>query len=275
MTFFDISRLPFPFGIVAPTVTAVLSCVRHLQTVHTVFIMGASREQADSSPQARRLPTPRKEMRKIGTSEAPALGKQETKSLRTRNAICEATVSCLVEHGYGETTLARVVEKAGLSNGALLHHFPSKEHLMTATAEYLFGRTLNRPKRRLPERATETDVIAADLRTNWSYYINTPQYRALLEILIASRTDRKLKKQIEGTLHEYHERAVRHMMATYESATGNPEDAELLPVMSNIFFRGLLIQDQYSADPKTQQRMVERWIEIVAPLLRPRESREE
>lgn len=209
-------------------------------------------------------------MRKAEPVEPQALGKQETKSLRTRNAICDATVSALVEFGYGEATLARVVEKAGLSNGALLHHFPSKEHLMTATAQYLFARTLDRPKRRLPDNATDRDVIAADFRTNWSYYINTPQYRALLEILIASRTDEKLRRQIETTLRDYHKRAVEHMTATYTSATGNPEDAELLPVMSNIFFRGLLIQDQYSADPKKQQRMVERWIEIVAPLLRPR-----
>jgi len=212
-------------------------------------------------------------MRKNETVEVQPLGKQETKSLKTRKAICDATVSCLVEYGYGETTLARVVEKAGLSNGALLHHFPSKEHLMTAAAEYLFGRTLNRPRRRLPENAGDADVIAADLLTNWSYYINTPQYRALLEILIASRTDKNLRKQISETLHDYHRRAVEHMMATYESASDEPEDAELLPVMSNIFFRGLLIQDQYSADPKKQQRMVERWIEIVAPLLRPKAGR--
>ena len=209
-------------------------------------------------------------MSKTDAAESAPMGKQETKSLRTRNALCDATVNCLVEFGYGETTLARVVEKAGLSNGALLHHFPSREHLMTATAEYLFGRTLNCPRRRLPENASDTDAIAADLRTNWSYYINTPQYRALLEILIASRTDAKLRSQITDTLHDYHRRSVEHMMSVYESATGEPEDAELLPIMSNIFFRGLLIQDQYYADPKKQQRMVERWIEIVAPLLRLR-----
>ncbi len=209
-------------------------------------------------------------MRKTKKIATKQLGKQETKSLRTRNAICDATVNCLVDFGYGETTLARVVEKAGLSNGALLHHFPSKEHLMTATAQYLFSRTHDRPKRRLPANASDTDVIAADLRTNWSYYINTPQYRALLEILIASRTDKKLKRQITKTLHDYHRQAVEHIATMYESAIGQPKDAELLPVMSSIFFRGLLIQDQYSADPGKQQRMAERWIEIVAPLLRPR-----
>lgn len=206
---------------------------------------------------------------------AEPLSKQEARSLRTRNALCEATIAVLVEHGYGETTLGRVVEKAGLSNGALLHHFPTKEALMTAVANYLFARTFERPKRRLPDNPTDRDVIAADLRTNWSYYINTPQYRALLEILIASRTDKTLKKQIAPVLHDYHARAVRHIAATYESASGRPEDAELLPVMSNIFFRGLLVQDQYSADPKTLERMVERWIEMVAPLLRPRSEAQE
>lgn len=203
---------------------------------------------------------------------AAPLGKQEAKSLKTRTQICKATIDCLVAYGYGETTISRVVQKANVSNGALLHHFPSKEHLMTATAEYLLGRTLTRPDRRGAKAASETERVAADLLTNWTYFINTPQYRALLEILIASRTDKKLRAQIEDTLHAYHARSVAHMLETYESATGREEDAELLPWMSNIFFRGLLIQDQYSADPERQQRMVERWIEIVAPLLRLRQD---
>ncbi len=201
-----------------------------------------------------------------------AVSKQETRSLHTRGALCEATVACLVEYGYGETTLARVVDKAGLSNGALLHHFPSKEHLMTAAAQYLFAQTLKQRKRRLPKNPSDRDVIAADLKASWAYYVNTPQYRALLEILIASRTDKRLRKQIAPTLYEYHEQLVRRMTAAYRSAAGRPDDAELLPLMSNIFFRGLLVQDQYSADSRTMQRMVERWIEIVAPLLLPRDA---
>ncbi|MBG52986.1 MAG: hypothetical protein CML99_11325 [Rhodobiaceae bacterium] len=199
------------------------------------------------------------------------MGKQEAKSLKTRTSICKATIDCLVEFGYGETTIARVVQKAEVSNGALLHHFPSKEHLMTATAEFLLGRTRSR-RTRVPalDDGDDTDRVANDLLTNWTVFINTPSYRALLEILIAARTDEKLHAQIEDTLHAYHAQSVNMMMETYESATGRAEDAELLPWMSNIFFRGLLIQDQYSADPERQQRMVERWIELVAPLLRLR-----
>jgi len=208
-----------------------------------------------------------------GEQPGRQMGKQEAKSLRTQTSICQATVACLVESGYGETTISRVVQKAHVSNGALLHHFPSKEHLMTATAKYLLNRTNKRPARaRLPHSDTPDSLVADDLLTNWTYFINTPHYRALLEILIASRTDKKLRAQIEGTLHAYHAQSVAYMVATYESADGREEDAELLPWMSNIFFRGLLIQDQYSADPDQQRRMVERWIEIVAPLLRIRKT---
>ena len=213
-----------------------------------------------SDPETNSLPAPDRQ-----------LGKQEAKSLKTQASICQATVACLVEHGYGETTISRVVQKAEVSNGALLHHFPSKEHLMTATAEYLLRRTHKRPERP-PGPDDEDNLVASDLLTNWTYFINTPHYRALLEILIASRTDKKLRAQIEDTLHAYHAQSVDHMTATYERAAGRDEDAELLPWMSNIFFRGLLIQDQYSADPEQQRRMVARWIEIVAPLLRIRKN---
>ena len=67
-----------------------------------------------------------------GVSEAEQLGKQEAKSLAARDRICRAVADCLTEHGYADTSINRVVELAGVSKGALQHHFRSKEDLMAA-----------------------------------------------------------------------------------------------------------------------------------------------
>jgi AcrR family transcriptional regulator len=48
-------------------------------------------------------------------------------SADTSQRILEAALSCFVETGYEQTTIARVRERSGVSNGALFHHFPTKE----------------------------------------------------------------------------------------------------------------------------------------------------
>jgi AcrR family transcriptional regulator len=50
----------------------------------------------------------------------------------TRRRILDAALACFLEDGYEQTTIARVRERAGTSNGALFHHFPSKEAIADA-----------------------------------------------------------------------------------------------------------------------------------------------
>ncbi len=52
----------------------------------------------------------------------------------TRGRILEAALACFLEGGYEQTTVARIRERSGVSNGALFHRFPTKE----AVAEALY-----------------------------------------------------------------------------------------------------------------------------------------
>ena len=51
-------------------------------------------------------------------------GWQAEKSAMTRSAILEATIQCLLELGYANTTTALIANYAGVSRGAMMHHFP-------------------------------------------------------------------------------------------------------------------------------------------------------
>lgn len=50
----------------------------------------------------------------------------------TRARILEAALTCFLDHGYEGTTVARIREASGVSNGALFHHFPSKDAIAGA-----------------------------------------------------------------------------------------------------------------------------------------------
>jgi AcrR family transcriptional regulator len=55
----------------------------------------------------------------------------------TRRRILDAALRSFLDDGLEQTTVARIRERSGVSNGALFHHFPSKDAI--ADALYLEG----------------------------------------------------------------------------------------------------------------------------------------
>lgn len=72
-----------------------------------------------------------------GLSPSPG-SLQEQKSTRTRETILEAALDCLAEQGYASTTHNLICQRAKVSRGALLHHYPSTQELMVAVIDYAF-----------------------------------------------------------------------------------------------------------------------------------------
>lgn len=75
-------------------------------------------------------------------AEPEPSGWQAQKSASTRLQIVEAALRCFVDLGYSGTTTTVIAEKAGLSRGAMLHHFPSKIDIVRAAVEHLHAKRL-------------------------------------------------------------------------------------------------------------------------------------
>jgi AcrR family transcriptional regulator len=52
---------------------------------------------------------------------------RQERAIRTREAILEAMASLFIEVGYEAATIAALIERTGLTRGALYFHFPTKE----------------------------------------------------------------------------------------------------------------------------------------------------
>ena len=80
------------------------------------------------------------------TSTASARVPQEERTRVMRARLLDATVECLVERGFAGTSTTLVSERAGVSRGAQLHHFPPKNDLVVAAVVHLaFGSPGGRP----------------------------------------------------------------------------------------------------------------------------------
>ncbi|MFD4690101.1 ScbR family autoregulator-binding transcription factor [Streptomyces sp. NBC_00683] len=60
---------------------------------------------------------------------------RQQRAIRTRRVFLEAAAEVFDEHGYDAATIAAILERAGLTRGALYFHFTSKEELARGVLE--------------------------------------------------------------------------------------------------------------------------------------------
>ena len=146
-------------------------------------------------------------------------GWQAEKSAMTRSAILEATIQCLLELGYANTTTALIANYAGVSRGAMMHHFPSRISVMRAVIDYLHVLRLQEyrdlmvdiddPQSKLTDKAIRESVEAA-----WRY-VNLPSFLAYQEMLAASRTDGELRQIIEPVEKDFEKQFLNTVKAVF------------------------------------------------------------
>ena len=197
------------------------------------------------------------------------MNRQETRGFEARETICLAALHCLAELGYARTTILRIVNRANVSKGALQHHFPTKEDLMTATAERILRNATFMPEAAQRQRSLHRDT-AQEIMRGWTKLVDTDEYRALLEILVAIRTDKALQERLSPILKEWNKQRVAKSVEMYESADGSDDHVGQLMTLNICMMRGLVIQNQYNDDPAENLRLMKTWVELLIPLLKPR-----
>jgi AcrR family transcriptional regulator len=135
--------------------------------------------------------------------EAPRVRRtQEERSATTRALLLDATIDCLAELGYARTTTTEIAERAGVSRGAQLHHFPTKQELVGTAVGWILERRLQEFRRAWSELPREVDRASAAVDLLWNATSGNAFY-AWLELLVAARTDPSLRKIIQDISHRF------------------------------------------------------------------------
>jgi AcrR family transcriptional regulator len=176
----------------------------------------------------------------------------------TRAALLDATIGALVEIGYARTSVQEVCARAGVSKGAVQHHFSTKADLMAAAVEHLTRRLKDErlaSARRLP---TGADRIPAAIDLLWEAYSGTLA-TAVTELWVAARTDPELRaaiRPVDRTLG-------RSVLETVAALTDVPrEKLETLFWLTVNFTRGLALDAELGGDPRRRKELLEEWKRI-------------
>ena len=110
---------------------------------------------------------------------------QAERSAATQARLVDATIECLIHHGYAGTTTLAVCRRAGVSHGSLLHHYGTRERLLGAALDAVYARLRVRVVsglEQLPEGAARVEAMV-DLM--WSAF-GSREFKAVLELWLAA-----------------------------------------------------------------------------------------
>ncbi|MBC7630126.1 MAG: TetR family transcriptional regulator [Flavobacterium sp.] len=177
-----------------------------------------------------------------------------------RLRLMESTVECLVELGWAGTTATDVSRRAGVSRGAQLHHFPSKQALVVAAVGHLTER--RRDDMRLAAAELPYDGRTRAVPEILSQHFTSPVFFAALELWVAARTDAELRVSV-GPLErrvgrETHAYAVE-LLGVDESAGDNRQLVQATLDM----LRGLGLAASLSDDRKRRAAVLDSWAVVL------------
>lgn len=175
-------------------------------------------------------------------------GSHAERSAAMRQRLVEAAIACLHRVGYAATTVQLVMEEAGVSRGAMLHHFPTKVDLIVAVAEAAAAHQNRHVRRRLGAIPPGIDRYLAITEATWEA-MREPPAIALIEIIIASRSDPALGERFPAIAAEF-EASQREGVWEMAQALGvRDQDAiERMVRLHRAAMRGLAIEMLFTGD---------------------------
>jgi AcrR family transcriptional regulator len=196
---------------------------------------------------------------------------QGERSRATRARLMEATIACLVEHGWTGTSTTMVSQQAGVSRGAQLHHFPTKSDLVLAAIDHLTGLRAEEVARKDDPR-TRAGTCTREVLDQLAELFTGPTFSAALELWVAARTDPKLKHAVidlEARLGRAAHRRAVEALGIDEAVPGN---RELVQATLDLL-RGLGLADTLTDDRARRTRVLDRWARILDAELSRTEGR--
>jgi AcrR family transcriptional regulator len=181
---------------------------------------------------------------------------QEERTAETRRRLLDATITLLLERGYSRLTTTDIAGAAGVSRGALTHHFASKEEIVTQAVQHQL-RNVTADLHRLADElkgASTDDVIDYlwDMMAGGLFLVT-------LEYLPEARHNPDFKAQMVPVVKEFHAALDAIWTRLSEYADIEPARAQVMLNASMCVIRGMVAQTIVRDDPDYFRQLLSYW----------------
>ncbi|MBT9386466.1 TetR/AcrR family transcriptional regulator [Pseudooceanicola sp. CBS1P-1] len=184
---------------------------------------------------------------------------QADKSAAMQRRLCEATLETLAEVGYEKLSTTLVCEKAGVSRGAMTHHFSSRNALFAAAFAHLLAKWRDERKAyydAMPPGVTIS--LAEQTEYLWQHVFGTPTYVASLELMLAARMDVELGQLLRDILGEWRDLRDARLIG---ALGGDPDDPVSLQFirLNSCMLRGIAVHMAFDKSEEERETLLASW----------------
>ncbi|CCC45264.1 Conserved protein of unknown function [Mycobacterium canettii CIPT 140060008] len=174
---------------------------------------------------------------------------QQQRREETVARLLQASIDTIIEVGYARASAAVITKRAGVSVGALFRHFETMGDFMAATAYEVLRRQLETFTKQVAEIPADRPALPAALTILRDITAGSTN-AVLYELMVAARTDEKLKETLQNVLGQYSAK-IHDAARALPGAESFPEETfpVVVALMTNVFdgaaiVRGVLPQPE-------------------------------
>lgn len=188
---------------------------------------------------------------------------QEERTATTRSRLVASTLDLLLSKGYAGTTTVDIAARAGLTRGALAHHFSGKDELVVEAFNYHLT-TVAHDIRSYAGLMHDGSLSLGDFIDRVWIIFSGPFFMLTLEEVTAARHNDFLRIRLQKRTREFHE-SLDAIWRQFFSDTGlNALEIEVMLNATLCLLRGMGVQTVLRDDPVYFRRLLRFWKAVLS-----------
>jgi len=202
----------------------------------------------------------------MGHVSAKSPRTQEMRSAETRRKLVDATLDALMDLGYQNTSTLEIVRRAGVSRGALVHHFPSKADLVAAAAEQMLERATDEI-RELAANVRSAGMTLDDFVDHlWGMFSGRLFY-ITLEYVTRARTDPDLREKLSPVVVKFHRALDAIWRRFFRGTRLTGAQVDQILNLTLCLLRGMGVQTVLRDDPRYYDELLSTWKALLSQVV--------
>lgn len=184
-------------------------------------------------------------------------GHQASKAKATRDKILAAVIALIKESGFSAASSTAIAKKAGITWGAVQHHFGSKEEILQAVVELSSSVYLEQLDSPQLKAGTLQQRVDSMIDIFWQHY-SSDLYIAFVEIIMATRGKKRQLSLSRASMQRLLQRNIAIMEDVFQDHAVSNE--KLLEAMrfTHRFFAGFALDRVIDPDRPYEEMHVQR-----------------
>jgi AcrR family transcriptional regulator len=184
---------------------------------------------------------------------------QVQRSQATRKQILDGALQLMLRSGYSALRFAELARVAGVSRGAILHHFPTKLALVGAAIEYAYEKALAGSRNRAQRLKPYEDPFEAMIADAREFYFSDFFFVLANMVVSGNDADRRLSRDMSRT---YRLPVEQEWQSALVARGFEPQSAEDAVWLTLGLVRGMALRTLFQNEPDRFDRLFALFREI-------------